>query len=313
MKPFIIFAFILLVGGFGAFKSATDSIEMIPETAAELGKKLFFDPILSADHSISCASCHKPEYGFADNIPFSFGIDSILTNRNTPSVKNVLSRSLFFWDGRASTLEEQALMPIENPNEMNLSIGEAVRRLNDNKAYANAFQVIYHQPADPNTLAKAIAAYQRTLESTYTAFDRYMEGDETAISESAKRGKEIFLGKANCFECHFGPDFTQDELLNIGIYDSLKYADLGYGGITNIRSDMGKFKVPSLRNVAHTAPYMHNGMFADLRAVIDYYNDPEKVIAQPQNVTDRLLKPLNLTEQEKQDLEAFLISLSDQD
>jgi len=282
-----------------------------PKTEAELGKQLFFDPILSGDRSISCGSCHKPEYGFADNVPFSFGIDSTKTTRNTPTVKNVLARSRFFWDGRANTLEEQALKPIENPDEMNLPISVAVERLNNNPQYRRAFKKIFGRKPDSLNLAHAIAAYERTLESTYTAWDRFHNGDTKAMSASAQRGRELFLEKANCFECHFGPDFTIDEMVNIGIYDEVNYTDKGLGAITGNAADNGKFKVPGLRNIIKTAPYMHNGMFATLRDVIEYYNNPDSVIPNAVNVDPRLRKPLHLTEQEKQDLEAFLIALSD--
>ena len=283
----------------------------LPTDEAALGKMLFFDPILSSDKSVSCGSCHKPEHGFADNLPFSFGVDSTLTTRNTPTVKNVLARTKYFWDGRAVTLEEQALKPIENPDEMNLPITEAIKRLNADPLYRKAFKKIFRKKANPLNLSHAIAAYEKTLESNNTAFDRYSNGDKTAMSEAAIRGREIFVEKANCFECHFGPDFTQDEMINIGIYDGNKYNDKGLGGITGKAKDNGRFKVPGLRNVANTAPYMHNGMFATLREVIDYYNDPDRIIPGAVNVDPRLKKPLNLTEQEKQDLEAFLMALSD--
>jgi cytochrome c peroxidase len=299
---------------FGLFILAAFTTEhTIPENDVALGKALFFDPILSADRTVSCASCHKPEHGFADILPFSYGVDSTLTTRNTPSVKNVLFRSRFFWDGRASSLEQQALMPITNPDEMNLPLDQALERLRQSETYSKAFLNIYKRPVDTASLAAAIAAYERTLESTFTPFDLWMEGQEDAVSESAKRGKAIFIDKANCFECHFGPDFTQDEMLNIGIYDGKKYSDPGLAGVTNDRADLGKFKVPSLRNIAQTAPYMHNGMFKTLREVIEYYNNPEKVIPHPVNVSDRLKKPLNLSAQEKEDLLAFLMSLSDKE
>lgn len=303
----------LLVGIIVLILAAFSTDSLTIDNEIELGKALFFDPLLSSDQSVSCASCHKPEHGFADILPFSYGVDSILTTRNVPSVKNVLSRSRYFWDGRAATLEEQALMPISNPNEMNLPLEEAVKRLQASEKYKTAFLNIYNRPPDKVALALAIAAYERTLESAYTPFDLWMEGQEDAVSESAKRGKTIFIEKANCFECHFGPDFTQDELLNIGIYDGKQYADPGLAGITKDPADLGKFKVPSLRNVANTAPYMHNGMFKTLRQVIDYYDDPKKIIPHPINVSERLKEPLHLTEQEKIDLEAFLISLSDKE
>lgn len=283
----------------------------LPANEVELGRTLFFDPILSADKSISCASCHKEEYGFADNIPFSFGVDSIPTTRNTPTVKNVLARSRFFWDGRANTLEQQALMPIENPNEMNLPLEDAYRRLNRDKFYRKAFRKIYNQPANAQTLSRAIAAFERTLESTFTAWDRFAAGDETAMSESAQRGRFIFMEEANCFECHFGPDFTVDEMLNIGTYDAMHLNDSGLAAISKNPQDLGKFKVPGLRNIVKTAPYMHNGMFASLRDVIEYYNNPDSFIPHSKNVDPRLRKPLNLTPQQKDDLEAFLLALSD--
>ena len=291
--------------------SSSGQDPQLPQSEAELGKLLFFDPILSKDKSISCASCHKPEHGFADDLAFSFGVDSIKTKRNTPTVKNVLARNKYFWDGRATTLEEQALKPIENPDEMNLSLSVALSRLNSDPFYKKAFKKIYRKKAGNLTLASAIASYERTLESTYTAWDRYAEGDKNAISNSALRGREIFMEEANCFECHFGPDFTVDELINIGIYNGKNLNDKGLGAITGKTSDDGKFKVPGLRNIVKTAPYMHNGMFATLRDVIEYYNNPDSFIPNSVNVDVRLRKPLNLTEQQKLDLEAFLIALSD--
>lgn len=293
------------------FLASSDNSRQLPESEAELGKLLFFDPILSSDKSISCASCHKPEHGFADNMAFSFGVDSIKTKRNTPTVKNVLARNKYFWDGRATTLEEQALKPIENPDEMNLSLDVAYKRLNEDPFYKRAFKKIYRKKASNITLSSAIASYERTLESTFTAWDRYAEGDAEAISASAIRGREIFMEEANCFECHFGPDFTVDELVNIGIYNGKDLNDKGLAAITGKSSDEGKFKVPGLRNIVKTAPYMHNGMFSTLREVIEYYNNPDSFINNSLNVDVRLRKPLNLTEQQKIDLEAFLIALSD--
>lgn len=308
IKIILVVSVITVLTVFASYKSPDKDL---PANEAELGEMLFFDPILSSDKTVSCGSCHKPEHGFADNIPFSFGVDSTLTTRNTPTVKNVLARTKYFWDGRAVTLEEQALKPIENPDEMNLPITEAIRRLNSDPFYKKAFKKIFKKKANPLNLSHAIAAYEKTLESNNTAFDRYSKGDDSAMSEAALRGREIFVEKANCFECHFGPDFTQDEMINIGIYDGKRYTDKGLGGITGKPKDNGRFKVPGLRNVANTAPYMHNGMFATLREVIDFYNDPDRIIPEALNVDVRLIKPLNLTEQEKQDLEAFLMALSD--
>lgn len=281
-----------------------------PKTAAELGKMLFHDTILSSDYSISCASCHIPKYGFADTMALSFGVEGRLTTRNSPTVMNVLSRPYFFWDGRVATLEEQALQPISNPDEMNLPIEEAVKRLNESKKYKAYFQAIFKQKPDRETLGKAIAAFENTLETSSTHFDRYMEDIED-FTEAEKRGHEIFNNKGKCFDCHFSPDFTGDEFRNIGIFNGKEFNDSGRYLISHKPEDIGRFKVPGLRNIAVTAPYMHNGMFATLREVIDYYDTPNKFIGDSQNRDTLLNQPLGLTEQEKQDLETFLHTLTD--
>ncbi|MBA3899094.1 MAG: cytochrome-c peroxidase, partial [Bacteroidetes bacterium] len=256
-KPLIV---TILIISF-AFISANLIEVKKPETKEQLGEKLFFDPILSKDYSISCASCHKPEFAFADNIAFSFGVDSAFTLRNTPSVMNVSAFSSFFWDGRAKTLEEQALMPIEHPGEMDLPIEEALQRLNSHKEYQKLFKKIFKSPATKENLGKAMAAFQLTLETGKTPFDRWMDGDDNAMSAAAINGRKIFHEKAKCFDCHFGPDFTGDEVKNIGLFDGQDFNDKGRFVITNDSSDLGKFKTSGLRNIALTAPYMHNGMF----------------------------------------------------
>ena len=281
-----------------------------PQTAAQLGEMLFNDTILSSDYSISCASCHISQFGFADTAAFSTGVGGKKTTRNSPSVMNVLSRSLFFWDGRAKTLEEQALQPISNPDEMNLPIEEAIERLNNNTTYRQYFAAIFGENPSKENLGKAIAAFEKTLETASTHFDRYMS-DVDSFTESEKRGHEIFNEKGKCFDCHFSPDFTGDEFKNIGLFNGKDLNDSGRFLITRKKEDIGRFKVPGLRNVAVTAPYMHNGMFATLREVIDYYDKPNSFVAHPKNRDELLSKPLHLTEQEKQDLEAFLRTLTD--
>lgn len=283
----------------------------IPKSTEELGELLFFDPILSRDSSISCSSCHKPEFSFADNVALSPGVNGRLGNRNTPSAMNMAGRSFFFLDGRAKTLEEQALGPIANPVEMDLPIEKAIERLQANSFYNKAFKKIFKEGITPKTLGKAIADFERTLEGGATPFDRWAKGEKDAISESAKRGHKIFIEKAKCFDCHFGPDFTRDDFRNIGLYNGKEYNDPGRFNVTRDSADLGKFKVPGLRNIAFTAPYMHDGSFKTLREVIDYYDNPSKFVKGSIN-TDTLITPLNLTEQEKQDLEAFLLTLSEQ-
>lgn len=282
-------------------------------TETQLGEALFFDPILSRDSTISCASCHKPEFAFADNTPTSKGVQNRSGDRNTPSTMNMSARNFYFWDGRAETLEEQALGPIENPVEMDLPVTTAVRRLIRNQIYNKAFYTVYGKAPSQDLLASAIAAYERTLETSDTPFDRYLRGNDTnALSASAKRGLNIFNNKGRCFDCHFGVDFTGgDEFKNIGLYNGKDLNDVGRFKLTNNPKDLGKFKTPGLRNIAQTAPYMHNGMHKTLREVIDYYNEPDKFIPDAVNRDTLLRKPLGLTETEKQDLENFLLSLSD--
>lgn len=304
---FIIAVVAFLIGGF-SFISKPQSKE--PANAAGLGEVLFFDTILSSDYSISCASCHIPHFGFADTVAFSIGVGGKKTSRNSPSVMNVLARPSFFWDGRVETLEEQALHPISNPDEMNLPISEAVKRLNQSVYYTRNFKHIFGELPNKTNLGKAIAAFENTLESSSTHFDRYMN-DIDSFSESEKRGQEIFNEKGKCFDCHFGPDFTGDEFKNIGIFNGKNFNDSGRYKISRKKEDIGSFKVPGLRNIAITAPYMHNGLFKTIREVIDYYDTPNAFINDAINRDILLSEPLKLTEQEKQDLEAFILTLTD--
>jgi cytochrome c peroxidase len=284
----------------------------IPSTKEELGELLFSDPILSQDRTVSCASCHIPAFAFADTTAFSFGVGHQRGTRNTPSATNMSARSFFFHDGRAESLEEQALGPIENPVEMNLPVTEALKRLNADPFYLQSFKKIYGESAKSEHLCDAIASFERTLETSNTPFDKYMRDDTTAISEAARRGHVIFNEKGKCFDCHFGPDFTGDQFRNIGLYNADDLNDKGRFDVTGKTTDLGKFKVPGLRNVAVTAPYMHNGMFRTLREVIDYYNDPSAFVKGSINTDTLLLSPLHLSESEKNDLLEFLKTLTDE-
>jgi cytochrome c peroxidase len=283
-----------------------------PADEVALGKLLFSDPILSKDKTVSCASCHRPAYAFADTSAVSIGVGGKKGKRNTPSAMNLLLDTSFFWDGRAKTLEEQALAPIENPDEMNLPVAEAVKRLKHSKKYNAYFKKIFNSEPTMELLAKAIAAFERTLETNDTPFDTWkFYDDSNAVSDAVKRGFKIFNEKGKCVKCHFGADFTTHEFRNIGLFDGKKLNDSGRSVITGKQNDIGKFKTPSLRNVAVTAPYMHNGMAKTLKEVIDFYNETEKFVPHPVNKDTILAKPLGLTPKEKKDLEAFLISLTD--
>lgn len=304
---FFLTAFAITVAASAFFEKENADIQ----TRAGLGKKLFSEKILSRDSSISCASCHKPQFAFADTVAFSVGIEGKLTKRNTPSVLNMKNRPYYFWDGRASTLEDQSLMPIQNPDEMGLPIEEAVKRLNQSKEYRQLFQKIFAQKPDAKNLAAAFSAYEKTLETVDSKFDDWSNSIRN-LSASEERGRELFVGdKAKCFDCHRMEDFTTDDFKNIGLYNGKDLNDAGLFNITNKETDKGKFKTPGLRNVAVTAPYMHNGMFKTLDEVLEYYNNPQKFVANPINIDDALKQPLGLTYKEKKDIVAFLKTLTD--
>ncbi len=307
MKKWSLFLFIL--AGFIALASLIAPSPI--STKKALGKKLFNDKILSKDSSISCASCHIPNLGFADSLAMSIGIHGIPSNRNTPSVLNMKNRPYYFWDGRANSLEQQSLMPIANPEEMGLPINEAVKRLNQNKTYTALFLKIFGTKPSAKTLSLAIAAYEKTLETDDSKFDLSF-GDSIQLTDSEERGRKLFVGeKAKCFDCHMGPDFTNDDFKNIGLYDGVALSDKGRFMITKKTEDLGKFKTPGLRNIAITAPYMHNGMFKTLEEVVDFYNNPSSFVKNPINIDTSLAKPLCLTKEEKADLVNFMKTLTD--
>ncbi len=302
--------------GFGLCLSLIGLTAFQPErreglTREALGRLLFEDKLLSADRSISCASCHLPEFAFGDTSAVSVGVGGQKGTRNTPPVTNMAFRAHFFWDGRAATLEEQVLRPIENPIEMALPLSEAVARLRADARYQGYFEALYGRQPDTTALADALAAFIRTLETADTPFDRWMRGDEGAMSAAAVRGRAIFMEKGKCFDCHFGPDFTGDEFRNIGLFNGQDLNDVGRFAVTKDSTDLGRFKVPGLRNVAVTAPYMHHGAFRTLREVIDYYDNPDHFVPNSIGRDTLLARPLGLTEAEKEDLEAFLHALTD--
>ena len=281
------------------------------QTKAALGKKLFSEKILSKDFSVSCASCHLPNFAFADTVAFSTGIEGKLTRRNTPSVLNMKNRPYYFWDGRAASLAEQSLIPIQNPDEMGLPVEEAVKRLNASQEYVLLFKKIFNQKPTAQNLAAAFSAYEQTLETVDSKFDDW-SNNNGKLTAQEERGRQLFVGdKARCFDCHRMEDFTNDEFKNIGLYDGKELNDDGLFALTKKAADLGKFKTPGLRNIAVTAPYMHNGMFKTLEEVLNYYNDPSSFVLNPLNIDDALKQPLGLTDKEKKDIIAFLQTLTD--
>jgi cytochrome c peroxidase len=307
-KTLLTIFFILLTGVVGISFMDDDTQDY---SQKKLGKILFNEKILSKDSTVSCASCHRPDFAFADSTSYSIGINLKKTKRNTPSVLNMKSRPYFFWDGRAASLDEQSLLPIQNPDEMGLPIVEAIERLRANQFYCNYFKKVFKKEPNAINLAEAFAAYEKTLETEESKLDRWGD-NKTKLTSAEERGREIFVSdKSKCFNCHLFEDFTNDEFKNIGLFNGKDLNDSGRYLFTKNKAEIGKFKTPGLRNVAITAPYMHNGMFATLEEVVDYYNDPLKKIPDAIDIDTALQKPLGLTNQEKKDLVAFLKTLTD--
>lgn len=268
----------------------------------ELGRRLFFDVRLSGNERISCATCHDPAKGFSSGERFAEGVNGKPTARHVPSLINVGYATSLFWDGRAATLEEQAIQPIRNPAEMNMPLDQLTKKLNEDKKYREQFNRVFAGAATAERVAQALAAYERTLVSNDTPFDRYLAGDERALSDRAVRGMRLFIGRARCSTCHQGPALTDNRFHNVG---TAAPDDFGRRAVTGRVEDHGAFRTPQLREVGRTAPYMHDGQFASLEQVVQHYNFGG--VAEHENEhRDEILEVLYLGEDEVQDLVAFL-------
>ncbi|HYL35612.1 MAG TPA: cytochrome c peroxidase [Bryobacteraceae bacterium] len=278
----LLLAAIAIPVGLDLYLPAPEDNPLTPEKIS-LGRELFFDKRLSRDGSVSCSTCHDPERAFSDGRSMAVGVFGRVGRRNAPALINRGYGHLFFWDGRVSTLEEQVLKPIQDSNEMDLTLPEAAARTG--------------VPAEE--ISRALASFVRSILSGGSPFDRFINGERAALSAEEQAGLQLFRGKANCVACHVGPNFTDERLHNTGI----AWRD---GRLTDDGAGHGDFKTPTLREIARTSPYMHDGSFASLEDVIYYYDrggnrnpglDPE-------------LQPLHLSQAEKQSLLAFLRSLS---
>jgi cytochrome c peroxidase len=272
------------------------------EDKVELGKQLYFDKRLSKDNTISCASCHDPEKGWSNGEPFATGVRGQVGGRSAPSIVNSAYSALQFWDGRASQLEGQALGPISNPIEMDMPIEDVVAKLNKIEGYKKQFQAIYKTDVTPEGIAKSIAAFERTILSGDAPYDRFKAGDTKAMSEQAQRGMKLFFGKANCSACHTGHSFSDFAFHNIGVGMDKEKPDLGRFVVTKLEGDKGSFKTPTLREVARSAPYMHDGRFKTLEEVVDYYNKG----GHPNPQLDEEIFEIKLTKEEQADLVKFM-------
>jgi cytochrome c peroxidase len=304
-----------VIGGSRTVGRMSDIKVLIPadneltDARVDLGRRLFFDGVLSGDRSVSCSTCHKPELAFADNRPVAVGVFGRVGKRHSPSLVNRgLGRSQF-WDGRAETLEELALMPLRDVNEMDLSPDEAILRLSADASYRAAFQTAFGRPPSAEDLGRALASFVRVVRSENSAYDRFVAGDEAALTSEQQRGLEVFRSKGRCFFCHTEPAFTDESFSNIGVAwrpGSGGFQDDGQYAVTGNDRDRGSFKTPTLREIARTAPYMHDGSLATLDAVVDFYDQGGR---RNPNLYP-VIHPLGLTTEEKRALVRFLESLS---
>jgi cytochrome c peroxidase len=279
----------------------------LTEERALLGRRLFYEEALSRTREVSCASCHRQEHAFAEPEVVSSGVEGRQGTRNAPGLVNLAWSDRFFWDGRTPSLEEQAGQPIENPLEMDLSLDEAVARLKSMPAYVEQFQLAYGESIDADNLTRALASFVRVLVSGTSPYDRHLAGDDTDFSPAAARGEQLFFSeRAECFHCHPSAALTNDGLFNNGSY--VDGGDEGRRAVTGRPGDLGKFKVPGLRNIAVSAPYMHDGSLATLREVVERY--AAGGLGHPS--TDPQIRAFELAEEELEDLVAFLESLTDE-
>jgi cytochrome c peroxidase len=281
-------------GGFDnlASVSVPDTNPLTSDKVA-LGRQLFFGNKLSADHTVSCATCHDPNKAFADGRAIARGVNGLTGARNTPSLINAGSGQVFFWDGRAASLEAQVLAPIFNPKEMGLTEAALQRQTG----------------LSSSEVADALASYVRTIRSGNSRYDWYLAGQTQVLTSIEKAGLEVFQGRGRCGRCHRGSNFTDDQFHNTGVgWQKGKFVDEGRFAVTGDSDDHGAFKTPTLREIARTAPYMHDGSIATLEDVVDFYSQGGR--DNPE--LDRRMRPIHFTAEEKQALVAFLKTLSGQ-
>lgn len=285
-----------------------------------LGKTLFFDPRISGSNQISCASCHIPDLSWTDGRGKSVGHDQQANKRNSPTLLNVWFYKHLFWDGRSPSLEDQAFSPINSETEMHSDMPEVMSKLRKIEGYKPLFDSAFGSPEiSPETVTQALAVFQRTLTSRKADFDDFLAGQKNAMSDAALRGLHLFRTKARCMNCHNGPLFSDNDFHNIGLtYYKRENEDLGRYNVTKKAADVGRFKTPSLRDVIRTRPWMHNGFFDNIEGVMNMYSagmpqpkpKPDQVGDTLFPRTDPLIKKLDLTKEEKQDIIAFLNAIT---
>jgi cytochrome c peroxidase len=279
--------------------------DSLTEDRVNLGRKLFFDPILSGNNAIACASCHLPDHGFASK-GRPRGITGRPISRRAPTLLNRAFGTSFFWDGRESSLEQQALRPIVDPEEMGCRVDELLERLRNHREYQSAFKAAFRDGVTPANLSQAIASFERVLLRGDSAIDRFRHnGERSALSAAELHGLWLYESKGRCWRCHSGPNFSDEQFHNTGVSYGKEPSDLGRFAVTRNPSDRGKFKTPTLRGLVLTGPYMHDGTFQSLEDVVEFYN--RGGVTNPNR--DPLIQPLGLSEDERRDLVAFLKAL----
>ena len=275
------------------------------ESKVELGRKLFFDKRLSKDGSTSCASCHDPGKAYSDGRATAVGINQTVLSRRTPSLLNSAYNRVQFWDGRAKTLEEQALVPMLGKSEMGMPNPRTLLiRVQEVPEYHRRFREAFAREVNLQDIQRAIAAFERTLITPHSAFDRYADGNRKALTDQQKRGLILFIGKAACSQCHNGPNFTDDNF-HPRCCREHEDRDVGHFAVSRNPADRHAFKTPSLRSATQQSHFMHNGAFISLPQVIAFYNDGGGRVPK-----SNLLFQLHLTDAEQQDLLAFLQALA---
>jgi cytochrome c peroxidase len=279
----------------------------LTEAKVQLGRRLFFDPILSENGTVACASCHQPEHGFAFPARYAPGIGGKLGSRNVPTLLNRALGSVFFWDGRVASLEEQALHPIASATEMGSTVEQALSRLRAHREYPRAFTAAFGEGVTAENLARALASFERTLVVGESRVDHFRAGVINSLTAPEKHGLWLYESRGRCWRCHPGPTYSDETFHNTGVSWGKPPLDLGRYAQTKKDADRGKFKTPTLRGLTRTAPYMHDGSLATLEEVVAFYNKG----GQPNAALDPLIGPLGLSAADERDLVAFLKALSD--
>jgi cytochrome c peroxidase len=279
------------------------SIEALNDPMVLLGKTLFFDPRLSASNQISCSSCHDPDLSWADGRAVALGHDHQQGKRNTPSLLNIARMETFFWDGRARSLQQQAINPISEPHEMAQDLTKLIPKIRAIKGYHQLFRNAYDsEEISMEGILDAIAAFEETIVSRPSRFDKFVRGAYQSLTDEEIEGLHLFRTKARCMNCHYGPDFSDQQFHTLGFSDSSDHQeDPGRYAVTKKKVDLGRFRTPSLRDVMRTGPWMHDGRYNEMEDVINLLND---------GGTDPLIQKLNLTARERKSRQAFLHAIT---